>query len=1060
MNPADRERVKELLARAARLDPPQRKAFIEGAAGGNAEIAAEALELLRTLDDSAFMSAPTGAGLGYTPSGSSSIHEGTGTKIGRYKLLQLIGEGGFGTVFMAEQTEPVHRRVALKLIKAGMDTRQVIARFEAERQALALMDHPNIARVLDAGATDGGRPYFVMELVRGEPVTRYCDQARLPVRERLELFRDVCNAVQHAHQKGIIHRDLKPSNVLVTVADGVPLPKIIDFGIAKATEARLTDKTLFTELHQLIGTPEYMSPEQAEVCGVDIDTRSDIYALGVLLYELLAGSTPLERGRLHSTPLAEIQRLIREEEPPRPSLRLATLALDTARRASHAVAMRRSAKPGVTSQGSLGVARCPTPPDAAGDSSDSSAIEIARRRQSEPLPLSRSLCGDLDWIVMKCLEKDRQRRYATASALADDVGRYLVDQPVLATPPSAGYRFRKFVRRNRGAVLAGAMVTSTLLVAAGVSLAFGLSATRQRKDAEFARARALKAEGEAEARADELEQVAKFQQEQLSGIDAQSMGMRLRAGLLKKARAAFERAELPAEEADARVAELEKLLAGSDFTGLALEALENNFFQPALAAIEKQFVGQPLVKARLLQTLADTLHELGLYEEAGVPQEQAVAIRRRLLGDDHPDTLGSVRSMGFVLLAQGNSAEAEIYLREALEGGRRVLGGEHPDTLTSMNLLGLLLQAQGKLEEAELYYREALEKRRQALGDEHTDTLTSINNMGFLLQAQGKLSEAEPYLREALEKFRRVLGDEDLNTLIAINNMGALLYVQGKLSEAEQYFHEAIDISRQVLGSDHHDTLRAMDNMGAVLRAMGRLSEAELYCREALEIHRRVLGDEHPDTLISIGNMGVLLQAQGKLAEAEPYLREALAASRRVLGDEHPDTLRTIGNMGALLQAQGQLAEAEYYYREALEKCHRVLGDGHSQTLISIGNMGGLLQAQGKPTEAIELLAPAEPAARRAFTAGHAVRLSRFLTALGRARAAAGDFDSAEANLSEAYSILNEASGATAEHRADVLSGLVELYDRWHASEPHEGHEVRATEWHAKLDKLQTELSK
>jgi len=416
LSPADRERVKGLLAHAAGLPPQQRRAFIESAAADLPEIATEALDLLSTLDDSGFMSKPTGAGFSAESVPTTVPREQPGARVGRYKLLQLIGEGGFGSVFMAEQTEPVHRRVALKIIKAGMDTKQVIARFEAERQALAMMDHSNIARVLDAGATESGRPYFVMELVRGEPMTRYCDQERLPIHRRLELFRDVCNAVQHAHQKGVIHRDLKPSNVLVTVADGEPLPKVIDFGIAKAVSGRLTDGTLFTEMHQLIGTPEYMSPEQAEVSGVDIDTRSDIYSLGVMLYELLVGSTPIDGERLRSTPLAEIQRLICEEEPQRPSLRLATL------------------------ESSSG-AQLWTPPQAAGDSAESSAIEIARRRQSEPMPLTRTLRGDLDWIVMKCLEKDRSRRYATASALAEDVARYLSDQPVLATPPARATNF-------------------------------------------------------------------------------------------------------------------------------------------------------------------------------------------------------------------------------------------------------------------------------------------------------------------------------------------------------------------------------------------------------------------------------------------------------------------------------------------------------------------------------------------------------------------------------------------------------------------------------------------
>ena len=361
------------------------------------------------------------------PAPAPALPEQPDQRVGRYKLLQKIGEGGCGVVFMAEQEEPVRRRVALKVIKLGMDTKTVIARFEAERQALALMDHPSIAKVLDAGATDTGRPYFVMELVRGIHITDYCDQNNLPTRERLNLFTQVCRAIQHAHQKGIIHRDIKPSNILVTLHDGVPIPKVIDFGIAKATtDQRLTDKTLFTALDQFIGTPAYMSPEQAEMSGLDIDTRSDIYALGVLLYELLTGRTPFDARRLLQVGLDEIRRIIREEEPPRPSTRLSTLT-------------------------------------------QADLSDISKRHQSEPAKLTSLTRGDLDWIVMKCLEKDRTRRYETANGLAADVQRHLSNEPVTAGPPSSLYRFQKMVRRNRLAFAAGAAIVTVLVLGVVVS---------------------------------------------------------------------------------------------------------------------------------------------------------------------------------------------------------------------------------------------------------------------------------------------------------------------------------------------------------------------------------------------------------------------------------------------------------------------------------------------------------------------------------------------------------------------------------------------------------------
>jgi len=447
------QRQEEIFSEAIKFrDRAGRDAYVSRACGNDQELLAKVQSLLHHHDTQAFLDSPP-VGSGVTLD-DSPLTEGPGTVIGRYKLLQQIGEGGFGVVYMAEQEKPIRRRVALKIIKLGMDTKQVIARFEAERQALALMEHPNIAKVLDAGATDTGRPYFVMELVKGVPITKYCDSNNLSTEERLKLFIDVCKAVQHAHQKGIIHRDIKPTNVMITLRDGVPVPKVIDFGIAKATQHRLTEKTLFTEYHQFIGTPEYMSPEQAEMSELDVDTRSDIYSLGVLLYELLTGTTPFDAKELRSAAFDEIVRIIRETEPPKPSTRLNTLG-DT-----------------------LG--------------------EVAKHRHAEPKQLCKLIRGELDWLVMKTLEKDRTRRYETANELARDVERFLSDEPVTAGPPSTVYRIKKFVRRNRTTVAVVLSIAAALIIGLALTTVGFVQASRERNAAERARGKEAAARTQAE----------------------------------------------------------------------------------------------------------------------------------------------------------------------------------------------------------------------------------------------------------------------------------------------------------------------------------------------------------------------------------------------------------------------------------------------------------------------------------------------------------------------------------------------------------------------------------
>ncbi len=835
--------VKEIFGEAVELPTGDRGAFLDRACGGDRALRAQVEALLAVHRGAGeFLAAPTQAGGQAAaapprgtgpesgraePDGAATVGalpgERAGAVIGRYRLLEPIGEGGFGVVFMAEQREPVVRRVALKIIKLGMDTRQVIARFEAERQALALMDHPNIAKVLDAGATATGRPYFVMELVKGEPITAYCDQNNQTIAERLGAFAQVCAAVQHAHQKGIIHRDLKPGNILVSTQDGRPHAKVVDFGIAKATDRPLTEKTLFTEHRQLIGTPEYMSPEQAEG-SLDIDTRSDVYALGVLLYELLTGTTPFDARRLRSAAFAEVQRIIREEEPRKPSTRLSGMA-DT-------------------------------------------IASVAAQRHIEPARLRRLVRGDLDWIAMKCLEKDRARRYETANGLAMDVQRYLAGEPVVAAPPSASYRLRKFVQRHRGAVAAGAIVGAALLLGfVGASSAM-VWALRERAGAQAARQTA--------------EDVSAFQEARLRDIDIPAMGQRLRADFVAEARAGAEREGLDPEAEAAIVSRLEEVLKDLNLTNVARNTLDETIFQASIVAIRRDLERQPLIKARMLHTLGRTLRELGMWDRALAPLQEALGERRQQLGADHPDTLETMYQLGRALGSVGRFAEAEPLLLGTIKGRKRVLGEDHPDTGEALCALGNMYLFQLRETEAEALCRRALEIHLKSLGERDARTVTSMDRLGLALADLGRLAEAEAHLLEALRCGRIVYGPEHPRTLGIRGDLAWVWCVQERFGTARATLEEILPIQLRLLGNRHQNTLTSQSLLAEALIGLGEYDHAEAVLHSAAAAARAEFGPDHFDTSMRIATkLCVVLAHRGQDAEAERLARRVLAFQAR-----------------------------------------------------------------------------------------------------------------------------------------------------------------------------------
>jgi serine/threonine protein kinase len=761
-------------------------------------------------------------------------------RIGPYKLLQRLGEGGMGDVWLAEQSAPVQRKVALKVIKPGLDSRQVIARFEAERQALALMEHPNIAKVFDAGATDAGRPYFVMELVKGIPITKYCDLERLSPQERLELFIPVCQAVQHAHQKGIIHRDLKPSNVIVGLFDGKPVPKVIDFGVAKATAQKLTERTMFTEVGQIVGTLEYMAPEQAELNNLDIDTRADIYSLGVILYELLAGSPPFTAKQLRDAAFDEMLRIIREVEPPKPSTKL---------------------------------------------SSSEELPAIAAHRKLEPKKLTRLIHGDLDWIAMKCLEKDRGRRYETANGLAMDLHRYLADEAVLAGPPSRIYRFKKFLRRNRGRVLAAAVVLVALLGGI-VGTTWGLVRADRARQAE-----AERAEGERAAKAIAQEREAETQ------------------AVLDFVQNKIFAAARPKDQ-----------VGGQGYDVKLADAVK-----AALAFVDKSFTGQPLIEARLRMTLGSSFYYLADIPTSIEQREKARDLYTKHRGPNHPDTLASMNNLANSYAEAGRTQEALKLREETLRLQKTTLGPDHPDTLVSMQNLANSYADAGRTQEALALNEETLRLRKAKLGPDNADTLWSMNNLANSYRAVGRAPEAVKLHEETLQRRKALVGPNHPDTLVSMNNLANAYSDAGRAEEALKLREETLQLKKTRFGPDHRETIISMSNLAYSYTDAGRFQEALKLNEETLRLSKLTLGPDHPSTLRSMNNLANSCIAVGDIVKAAAILQDTLILRERRMeiesgnSVEHARLAWTHGQIGEVAQARSDFVTAVQAYARCVE---------------------------------------------------------------------------------------------------------------------------------------------
>ncbi|MBL8725702.1 MAG: tetratricopeptide repeat protein [Planctomycetes bacterium] len=1010
MNSARDRRLRELFEAALEHTGAAQDAFLTAQCGEDGELLAELRALLAGAADEHFLALTTAPG--------ADAFERPGTQLGPYRLLELLGEGGFGRVFLAEQHEPVARRVALKVVKVGMDTAQVIRRFEHERQALARMDHPHIARVLDAGATSTGRPFFVMELVTGEPLTTFCDQRRLPIDQRLALFEQVCRAVQHAHSKGVVHRDLKPSNVLVTEHDGRPHAKVIDFGIAKAI-ASDRSTSLLTIAHQVLGTLQYMSPEQAEG-SADVDTRADVYSLGVLLYELLTGTTPFATAGSAPLGLDDLRRQFRDHDPARPSTRVAATAATT--------------------------------------------TAIAAQRRSEPHRLGRQLRGDLDWITMKALERDRNRRYATVDGLAADLAAHRAGEPVVAAPPSAIYRLQKLLRRHATAFGSAVAVLLALLVG---MLAFAWQAQIAAEERDTARSAQREAAAE-RTRATEL--AAAEAEQRLRAEHNAATAKAINQFLLRMLGAANVR-ELGRDATLVQALDHIAPAVGSTFgttpevaadvhlvlarSYLSLGRLEAADAQlQAAAALAQTPPDRPSPAVVEVQRLRGEWHvQRGENQRAAEVLREALSWSTAASGEQAPPTLALCIDLGTVLCDLDQFDQSEQMLQRGLAGLVAHHGPDHAETALAKCSLAVLRQSQGRLAEAAELYREVLAADLRLYGERHPDTLSARMNLATVLMKLGQKGEAMPMLDAAYTGLQKAYGDAHTTTALAAWQLAVHHYDEGHYAQALPLLERCVAIRRQTFGPLHQSTGKALELLALSTARLGNPQDAKPHFDAAVAAYTDSLGahhpltlllrvhrannlvrandtaaggpelltlcdlcrehlDEHaPTTVIATNSYAVLLLGQGRYQDALPFLDQALAAGRASAEADPRDTVITQLNLVSALREVGRLGEAEPLGRSAVAELLEVFGPDHPTTAAGRSLHAETLRRLGKLAEARDQL-EAALATRRAHNTSERPGHANEAFALARVRVELGEFEPAEQLLQDVRDSYRSAFGA------------------------------------------------